>query len=148
MERRAGARGRARGGDDISQARESRGRLGTALASLALLAGLVAYPAAAGDRLALFVALVGIAGWLLAGLALLIRRPLLLAWGLAAVGAEYATFLRLRGGSVDSRAALVALLADLLLVASGSASAGLALEAIGVGAAVFAVAIVVRLAAR
>jgi len=137
----------------------------------------------------LFVALVGIAGWLLAGLALLIRRPLLLAWGLAGVGAEYATFLRLRGGSVDSRAALVAavlllaaelaflslagglagadkglivrtaggiaaavasaaLLADLLLVVSGSASAGLALEAIGVGAAVCAVAIVVRLAAR
>jgi hypothetical protein len=147
------------------------------------------YPAAAGDRLVPLVAVVGIVGWLLVGLGLMIRKPALLAWGLAGFGAEYAIFLRLRGGSVDSRASFIAaglllaaelaflsvggvlagadrpliirtaagiaaavasaaLLADLLLVASGSANAGLALEAIGVGAAVLTVALVVRLAAR
>ena len=153
-----------------------------------LLGGLVAYPAAAGDRLAWVVAAVGIAGWLLFLLGL-VRWPALLGWGLAGFGAEYAVFLRLRGGAVDSRAPAVAaalllvaelaflsaggglagadraltvrmigavaaavagaaLVADLLLVASGSAAGNLSWEAAGVLAAVLSVAFVVRVAAR
>jgi hypothetical protein len=132
------------------------------------------------------VAGVGIAGWLLLVLGLA-RWPMLLGWGLAGFGAEYAVFLRLRGGSVDSRApavaaalllvaelsylsvtggvagadrvlkarmlgaaaaavAGVALLADLVLVASGSANGSLPIEAGGVLAAVLSVAFVVRVA--
>jgi hypothetical protein len=153
-----------------------------------VLGGLVAYVAAAGDRLVPLVVGVGIAGWLLVLLGML-RWPALLGWGLAGFGAEYALFLRLRGGSVDSRAPAVAaalllvaelafvsargglrgadrallarvvgstaaavagtaLLADLLLVVSGSASGSVAVEAGGVLAAVLAVALVVRVAAR
>ena len=63
------------------------------------------------------------------------------------VGADNALIVRTAGG-IAAAVASAALLADLLLVASGSANAGLALEAIGVGAAVLAVAVVVRLAAR
>jgi hypothetical protein len=151
-----------------------------------LLGGLVAYPAVAGDRLGVVVAAVGVAGWLLLVLGL-VRWPPLLGWGVAGFGAEYAVFLRLRGGSVDSRApavaavlllvtelsylsvsgglagadralkvrmvgavaaavAGVALLADLLLVASGSANGSLPVEAGGVLAAVLSVAFVVRVA--
>jgi len=146
------------------------------------------YPAVAGDRLVPLVVGVGIAAWLLLALGL-IRWPPLLGWGLAAFGAEYAIFLRLRGGSVDSRVpavaavllvvaelaflsaggglegadrallarvvgalaaavAAVALLADLLLVASGSANGSLSVEAGGVLAAVLAVAFVIRVASR
>jgi hypothetical protein len=54
------------------------------------------------------VAAVGIVGWLLLGLGLLIRRSPLLAWGVAGFGAEYALFLRLHGGPVDAQAPLVA----------------------------------------
>lgn len=79
-----------------------------------LLAVLVAYPAAAGDRLVALVTIVGSTGWLLLALGLVGRWPLVLVWGLAAFGAEYALFLRLRGGSVDARAPYVA--AALLLV--------------------------------
>ena len=69
-----------------------------------LLGLLVGYPALAGDRLAWVVAAVGIFGWVVFALGLLGRWPLLLVWGIAAFGAEYALFLRLRGGSVDARA--------------------------------------------
>ena len=151
-----------------------------------LLGGLVAYPALAGHRLVPVVVVVGVAGWAL--FALGFRWPPLLGWGLAGFGAEYALFLRLRGGAVDSRAPAVAaalilvaelaylsvrgglegadralaarlvgaiaaavagtaLVADLLLVASGSASGNLAFEAAGVFASVLAVALVVRVAA-
>jgi hypothetical protein len=157
-------------------------------AALALFAGLVVYPAAAGDRLVPLVIAVGSAGWALLALGLL-RWPALIGWGLAGFGAEYAVFLRLRGGSVDSRAPAVAaalllvaelaflsarggiqgadrafvarvvastaaavagtaLLADLLLVASGSANGSLGVEAGGVLASVLVVALVVRVAAR
>jgi hypothetical protein len=153
-----------------------------------LLGGLVAYAAAAGHRLVPLVVSVGIAGWLVFVLGL-VRWPALLGWGLAGFGAEYALFLRLRGGSVDSRAPAVAaalllvaelgflsvrgglpgadralvarvvgstaaavagtaLLADLLLVVSGSANGNVSVEAAGVFAAVLAVALVVRVAAR
>jgi len=159
-----------------------------AVAALALFAGLVVYPAAAGDRLVPLVIAVGSAGWALLALGLL-RWPALIGWGLAGFGAEYAVFLRLRGGSVDSRAPAVAaalllvaelaflsarggiqgadrtfvarvvastaaavagtaLLADLLLVASGSANGSLGVEAGGVLASVLVVALVVRVAAR
>jgi hypothetical protein len=131
------------------------------------------------------VAGVGIAGWLLLVLGL-VRWSVLLGWGLAGFGAEYAVFLRLRGGSVDARApavaaalllvaelsylsvtgvagadralkarmvgaaaaavAGVALLADLVLVVSGSANGSLPVEAGGVLAAVLSVAFVVRVA--
>ena len=125
-------------------------------------------------------------GWALFLLGL--RWHPLIGWGLAGFGAEYAVYLRLRGGSVDSRAPAVAaalilvaelaylsvrgglegadralvarvagataaavagaaLVADLLLVASGSASGSLPLEAAGVLASVLAVALVVRVAA-
>jgi hypothetical protein len=79
-----------------------------------LLAGLVVYPSVAGDRLVPLVIAVGVAGWLVFVVGLL-RWPALLGWGLGLFGAEYALFLRLRGGAVDSRAPAVA--AALLLVA-------------------------------
>ena len=129
---------------------------------------------------------VGLLGWAVVVVGL--RWPVLIGWGLGLFGAEYALYLRLHGGAVDSRspavaAALIlvaelayfavrgglegadrplvvrvvgataaavagaALLADLLLVASGSASGNLAVEAAGVLAAVLAVALVVRVAA-
>ena len=44
----------------------------------------------------------------LAAVGLACRWWLVLAWGLAAFGAEYAVFLRLSGGAVDARAPLVA----------------------------------------
>jgi hypothetical protein len=74
----------------------------------------VVYAAAAGDRLVPLVVGVGAAGWLVFVLGLL-RWPALLGWGLGGFGAEYALFLSLRGGAVDSRAPAVA--AALLLVA-------------------------------
>jgi hypothetical protein len=152
-----------------------------------LLAGLVLYPALSGHRLVPLVIGVGVAGWLLFALGLL-RWPPLLGWGLGGFGAEYALYLRLHGGSVDSRAPAVAavlllvgelgflsargglpgadralvarvvgstaaavagaaLLADLLLVVSGSANGNVSVEAGGVLAAVLAVAFVVRVAA-
>jgi hypothetical protein len=151
-----------------------------------LLGGLVAYPALATDRLVPLVVTVGLLGWALVVVGL--RWPVLLGWGLCGFGAEYALYLRLRGGSVDSRAPAVAaalilvaellyfavrgglegadralvgrvvggtaaavagaaLVADLLLVASGSAGGNLAFEAAGVLAAVLTVALVVRVAA-
>ena len=141
----------------------------------------------AGDRLVPLVIGVGVAGWFLFALGLL-RWPALLGWGLGGFGAEYALFLRLRGGAVDSRAPAVAaalllvaelgflsvrgglpgadralvarvvgstaaavvgaaLLADLLLVVSGSANGNVPIEAAGVLASVLAVALVVRVAA-
>jgi hypothetical protein len=152
-------------------------------------AGLVAYPAAVGDRVVSVVAAVGIGAWAMLALALVGKWPTLVAWGMAGVGAEYALFLRLRGDSVDERAPLVAagliaaaelayravdpeegrieprlwlraaiavggaaaagaVIGGLLLVAAGSANAGLALEAAGILAAVAAVALVVRIAVR
>ena len=156
------------------------------MTSLVVLGGLVAYPAVATHRLVPVVVTVGVLGWALVVVGL--RWPALIAWGLGGFGAEYALYLRLRGGSVDSRAPAVAaalilvaelayfavrgglegadralvarvvgataaavagtaLVADLVLVASGSASGNLAVEAAGVLAAVLAVALVVRVAA-
>src|SRR5439155_23936033 len=139
------------GGDDISPPRESRARVPAGLAAMVLLGGLVAYPAVAGDRLAAVVAGIGIAGWLLLVLGL-VRWPLLLGWGVAGFGAEYAVFLRLRGGSVDSRAPAVAavllLVAELsyLSVSGGLAGADRALKVRMVGAVAAAVAGVALLA--
>src|SRR5262249_7035654 len=114
--------------------------------------------------------------------------PVVIGWGLGVFGAEYALYLRLRGGAVDSRAPAVAaaltlvaelayyavrgglegadralvvrvvcataavaagaaLVADLLLVASGTGSGNLAIEGSGVLAAVLSIALVVRVAA-
>ena len=73
------------------------------------------YPAAASARLVLVLAGIGVAGVALVALALAGGWPLLAAWGLAAVGAEYALYLRLRTGPIDSRAPFVA--AGLLLAA-------------------------------
>ena len=54
------------------------------------------YPAAASARLVLVLAGIGAAGVALVALALVGAWPLLAAWGLAGVGAEYALYLRLR----------------------------------------------------
>jgi hypothetical protein len=129
---------------------------------------------------------VGVLGWALVVVGL--RWPVVIGWGLGAFGAEYALYLRLRGGAVDSRAPAVAaaltlvaelayyavrgglegadralvvrvvcataavvagaaLVADLLLVASGTGSGNLAIEGSGVLAAVLSIALVVRVAA-
>ena len=58
---------------------------------------------------------IGAAGWILVAVALAGRWPFVAAWGLAAIGAEYAVFLRLRTGPIDSRAPFVA--AGLVLAA-------------------------------
>jgi hypothetical protein len=73
------------------------------------------YPAAATGRDVLVVVGIGAAASALTAVGLLFRWWLVLAWGFAAFGAEYAVFLRLRGGAVDVRAPLVA--AALLVVA-------------------------------
>lgn len=83
--------------------------------ALALVAGLAAYPVAAGDRQVRVVLAIGAAACAVVAAGLLFRRPLLIAWGLALFGAEYAVFLRLRGDAVDARAPLVA--AGLLVAA-------------------------------
>ena len=118
-----------------------------------------------------------------------VSRVTPIALALATFGAEYAVFLRLRGGSVDSRAPFVAaglivvaelafhvvsgrggraqggvvvrslvlrvaaagcaaIVGGVVLVASGSVRSGLALEALAVFAAVFAVGLVIRIASR
>ena len=135
------------------------------------------------------VATVGAVGCAVVAVGLVFRFAALIGWGVALVGAAYAIFLRLRGGSVDTNAIYVAtalviacelafasirrtggtpdarlrienlftifavavgamLLGDVLLVASGTTGAGLALVVGGSAAAVAAVAIVVRIAAR
>ena len=77
------------------------------MGTLALLGGIVAYAATAGDRLPEVVSGIGAAGWTLAAVALVGRWPTLLAWGLAAVGAAYAVLLGLRTGGVDPRAPFI-----------------------------------------
>jgi hypothetical protein len=154
-----------------------------------MLGLLVAYPAAATERLAAVVAGLGVGAWTLLVVALAMRWASLIGWALAIFGGEYALFLRLRGGSVDSRAPFVAaalvvvaelsfvavgrsrggaeravvlrsalallgaaagaaIVGAVVLVAAGSVGSGLALEAVAVGAATLAVAIVLRIAAR
>lgn len=54
------------------------------------------------------VAGLGIAGCAIATVAIALRMPIAIAWGVALVGASYAVFLRLRGGDVDTRAIYVA----------------------------------------
>jgi hypothetical protein len=88
---------------------------------VALLGVLVAYPATATERLVALVAGLGIGGWALLVVALATRWASLIGWALALFGAEYAVFLRLRGGSVDSRAPFAA--AALVLVAELSFAA-------------------------
>lgn len=63
---------------------------------------------AAGDRLPEVVAGVGAGGCALTAVALAARRPALLPFGLAGVGAGYAVFLGLRPQIADSRAPVVA----------------------------------------
>jgi hypothetical protein len=147
------------------------------------------YAAVAGDRIVSVVTTVGIVGCAVVGVGIVFRLAVLIGWGVALVGAAYATFLRLRGGSVDTNAIYVAtglvvacelafaairrsggtpdarlrienlftvfavavgamLLGDVLLVASGTTGAGLALVIGGATAAVAAVAFVVRISAR
>ena len=65
------------------------------------------YSATASDRVPEVVAGGGAAGWTLAAVALAVRRPAVLPWGLAGVGAAYAVLLGVRGG-VDRRAPVVA----------------------------------------
>ncbi|HXY85165.1 MAG TPA: hypothetical protein VEH52_06735 [Gaiellaceae bacterium] len=152
-----------------------------------MLGGLVGWSALAGHRLAWVVAAVGCAGWAIVAAALAGRWSSIVAIGLAIVGAEYATYLSLRGGSVDSRAPFAAavliaaselaflaiappagriertlllrfglvlvaivlgtlLVGELVLVAAGSVRSSLALEAVGVLAAVAATALLLRTA--
>jgi hypothetical protein len=80
-----------------------------------VLAGLAAYPVAAGHRQVLVVLGIGAAGCGVAAVGLVFRWWLVIAWGFVLFGAEYAVFLRLRPDAVDSRAPLVA--AGLLLAA-------------------------------
>ena len=149
----------------------------------------MAFPAASAHRFAGAILAAGALGWAIVALGLLFRIPWLLGWGLALFGAEYATFVRLRGGAVDGRsvfvAAMLLLVAELaffsiqvrvpsadrgltvrrtlaliaaligtgfagglVLVISGSANSGVGVEAAGAVAAVLAIAMVVRIAAR
>jgi hypothetical protein len=73
-----------------------------------LLCGVVAYAFVAGDRLSGVVAAVGAAGIATAALALTLRWPHVLPLGIVGIGASYAVFVALRGGTVDTRAPFVA----------------------------------------
>ena len=151
--------------------------------------GVVAYSAAAGNRLPEVVTGVGAAGVVLVSVALAGRWPSVLPLGLAGVGAAYATYLSLRSGTIDPRAPVVAaalfvaaelaywsierqegradravlvrrialigagalgtaILGSVLLLAAGGGSGGLALEAVGVVAAIALLAVIAYLAAR
>jgi hypothetical protein len=76
--------------------------------ALVVFAGLVAYPAVTTTRLVLVVAAIGVAAWLVLLIAVFGGWAFGIAWAMFAYGAEYALFLRLRGGSVDTRAMFVA----------------------------------------
>lgn len=65
------------------------------------------YPALATTRLQFVVGGIAAAAWVLLLSALVGRWGFAIAWAVFAFGAEYAVFLRLRGGSVDSRALFV-----------------------------------------
>ena len=73
-----------------------------------MLGLLVAYPAAATGRLTTVVAGLGVVAWTVLVVALLTGWASLIGWALALFGAEYALFLRLRVGIVDSRAPFIA----------------------------------------
>jgi hypothetical protein len=78
-------------------------------------AGLALLPALSTDGRVWAVAIVAGSAVLLLGSGVTLRRPVLLAWSLALLGAEYGIWLAQRGGSVDARAPLYA--AGLLIVA-------------------------------
>ena len=69
---------------------------------------LTLYPVGAARHDVLMVLGIGAAACALTAVGLAFRWWLVLTWGFAAFGAEYAVFLRLRGGAVDARAPLVA----------------------------------------
>jgi hypothetical protein len=69
---------------------------------------LVAASAVHAGRLSGLVALVGLAGWALLALGLVLRSPAPLAPGLFLLGVEYAVALLLRGGALDPLAPVVA----------------------------------------
>jgi hypothetical protein len=73
-----------------------------------VLAGLAAYPVAAGHREVRVVLALGSAACVLLAVGLVFRWWLVVAWGFALFGGEYAVFLLLRPDAVDSRAPLVA----------------------------------------
>jgi hypothetical protein len=80
----------------------------TAAAALIVAGGIVAYADVASDRLPWVVGCIGVAGCALMAVAFVARKPTVLAFGLAGVGAAYGVFLSLRSGDVDARAPLVA----------------------------------------
>lgn len=69
---------------------------------------MVAYASIAGDRVTPLVAGLGVGGCVIAVVAIALRMPVAIAWGVALVGASYAVFLRLRAGDVDGHAIYVA----------------------------------------
>jgi hypothetical protein len=69
-------------------------------------AGLAAYAAATADRGGLPLALIGVVGVVVLGVALSLRLAVLVAPALGLLGAEYAALFALRGDAVDSRAPL------------------------------------------
>jgi hypothetical protein len=75
---------------------------------LALVVALAAYPAAAARRDELVIVGVGGVACIVVALGMAFRWWLVLAWGFALFGAEYAVFLRLRADTADVRAPLVA----------------------------------------
>jgi len=75
----------------------------------------IAFAALRAGRLEGLVAGVGLVGLLLLLAALAVQAPAVVAWGVALLGAEYATALLLRGGTIDPLAPVVAV--GLLLVA-------------------------------
>jgi hypothetical protein len=135
------------------------------------------------------VAALGGVGLLVTALALVSRWATLLPWGFVGVGAAYAVFLSLQGGTVDTRAPMVgaaffiaaelsfwsierrrwraaghvvvrrlvllvsaglatALVGGLLLLITSGGRSGIGLEAAGVAAAVFTLAVIAVLTRR
>src|SRR5207253_7227175 len=95
--RRRVARGRAArrpagGGERIQAPRRSRARLTASAAALACAAAVATYPAVSAGRVSWLPPSIGAAGVALVAVGLLVRRPFLVTWSVAGLGAEDATW--------------------------------------------------------
>jgi hypothetical protein len=74
---------------------------------VACAAAVATYPAVSAGRVSWLPPAIGAAGVGLLATALVVRRPWLVAWAVAVLGAEYGSWLALEGGGTNTRAPLV-----------------------------------------
>ena len=96
-----------RGGESIQAPRGGRTRLIASLAALACAASVAVYPAVSAGRLPWLAPALGAAAVALLAVSLVARSATGVAWSLALLGAEYATWLVLGTDAVNTRAPLV-----------------------------------------